>query len=211
MLLLSACSAEWRVADERLAGVSPAIGMGVLIVVVVQELPQSRLEVLSRTKVALCKEPATENPEPKFDLIEPTAVLGREMEHVLVRWVAQKRSPFLAAPQRLCVQRDIAPLGDQRAYRQAPVRVEVVQNPMVTVHFGEVIGGVAKMGDEIVTGSRRAQIPRHLSRRHGERREQSTGAMTDVLILASPSFPRLGLLGRVLRAESASPSSRRSR
>ena len=76
---------------------------------------------------------------------------------------------------------------------------------MVTVHFGEVIGGVAKMGDEIVTGSRRAQIPRHLSRRHGERREQSARAMTDVLILASPSFPRLGLLGRVFRMQNLHP------
>ena len=64
--------------------------------------------------------------------------------------VAQKSSPPLAAPQRLLVQGDIAPLGDQLADRQAPVRVEVVYDPMVAVHWGDVIDGVAKMGDEVV-------------------------------------------------------------
>ena len=94
VLLLGASPAERRVADQGLAGVGPAIGMGVMRVVVLHESPEPRLEVGRRAEVALGEEPSREGTEPELDLVQPAAVLGREIEDMLMGRVAQEGPPL---------------------------------------------------------------------------------------------------------------------
>lgn len=162
VLFLCARPTEGCVADQRLAGVGPPMGMGVIRVVVLHEPPEPRLEVDRGAEVPLGEEPPREGPEPELHLVQPAAVPGREVEHVPVGRVAQERPPLRAAALDLAVQGNVAPLGDQLADRQAPVGVEVVHDPMVALHVGESRGGMAEMGDEVLSGPRRAQVSRHL-------------------------------------------------
>jgi hypothetical protein len=61
-------------------------------VVVVQIRGQARDEFLGRCEVAALQETTSQGAEPKFDLVEPGTVLGREVEHMLVSGIGAARS-----------------------------------------------------------------------------------------------------------------------
>src|SRR3990167_3842320 len=82
--LLTASLAKWRRSHQGLPCIGPAIWMGVVVVVVLQELVQSLFKVGCRTEVATLEKTSLENTEPQFHLIQPGTVNRREMEHVSV-------------------------------------------------------------------------------------------------------------------------------
>src|SRR5579871_3195898 len=73
-LLLASCLAEGRGAHQGLAGIRPAIRVGVPGVVVVQPAFQALLEVQGRGKVTAPQEPSGQNAEERFHLVQPRAV-----------------------------------------------------------------------------------------------------------------------------------------
>ena len=73
-----------------MSGVGPAIWMSATSVVFVKVRGQACDEFLGRSKVAALEPATRQRAEPQFDLVEPRAVFGREVEHVLVFGVRQK-------------------------------------------------------------------------------------------------------------------------
>ena len=103
--LLAAGLAEGSGTNQRLPGVRPAVGMGAVGIMVVEVSGQTRHEFLSRCKVAPFQEAACQGAEPQFDLVEPRAVFGREVENMLVFGVRQKAASLLASAQVALAER----------------------------------------------------------------------------------------------------------
>ena len=58
-------------------------------VVVVEEVAEQVLEHFGRAKVASLEKAASQNAEPEFHLVQPRAMLGREMKDVFVDTLAR--------------------------------------------------------------------------------------------------------------------------
>ena len=95
-LLLSSRLAERRGADQRFPGIRPPIRMSVVAIVDRQPPLDSFLERLRIGEVTPLEEPATQDTEEQFHLVEPRTVNGCEVEHVLVARVDQERPAFPA-------------------------------------------------------------------------------------------------------------------
>src|SRR3989454_5584364 len=87
--------------DERLPGLGPPIRMRIMGVVYVKIIKQLSLKVVDRTKVPALDKTAGQHPKLPFHLIEPRPVFGRKMQHILMRRIAQERSPLHASLQGL--------------------------------------------------------------------------------------------------------------
>jgi hypothetical protein len=135
--LLAPCLAEGRGPNQRLPVVGPAIGVSAVGVVVVQVRGQACDEFLGRGEVAALQEAASQGAEPQFDLVEPRAVLGREVEDVLVIGIGQEGASLLAGAQILLVERQAVEFRQEFADVQAPMGVQVVEDPMATLLVGE--------------------------------------------------------------------------
>ena len=94
--LLAAGLAEGRGANQRLPGVGPTVRMSAMSVVVVQVRGQAGDEFLGRGEVTPFEEATSQGAEPQFDLAEPRAVLGREVEDMLVFGIGQEDAALLA-------------------------------------------------------------------------------------------------------------------
>ena len=128
--LLAACLAEGRGPNQRLPRVGPAVRMGAMGVVIVQIGRQACAEVLGGGEVTALEESARQRTKPQFDLVEPRAMLGREVEHVLVIGIGQKGTPLLAGAQLFFVEGQSVQSSQEFANVQTPVRVQVVEDPM---------------------------------------------------------------------------------
>ena len=109
-----------------------------MLVVVVQESPQPRLELRRRTEVPTPQKPPRQHAEPQLHLIQPTAMLRREHEAVRIALRTQKRP---ALPARLQGTGPKRPAVDRRQHLadlQAPVRIQVVYHPGDLVPVAEV-------------------------------------------------------------------------
>lgn len=190
--LLAPCLAERRGANQRLSGVSPAIGVSAESVVVVQVRGQACDEFLGRCEVAAFQEAASQGAEPQFDLVEPRAMLGREVEDVLVIGISQEGTSLLAGAQILLVERQAIEFRQEFADIEAPMGVQVVEDPMAALPVGELRRDMGQMGSEIDAGACHAQVPRDLTGGDDERGDQATGAVADVFVFASFGFARLG-------------------
>src|SRR5438270_5430805 len=107
-------------------------------------------------------------------------MLGCEVKHMPVCRIRQERAPLLPRPQQPRLEGDIAQGGNVLTDFQAPVRVQVVQDPIKLLELPEMRSHVAKVPAEILTGSRRAEVPDHLTRGYGERGNQGARAVADV-------------------------------
>jgi len=190
--LLAACLAEGRGANQRLPGVGPAVRTCATSVVVVQVLGQACDEFLGRCEVAAFQEATSQGAEPQFDLVEPRAVLGCEVEEVLVIGIGQERAPLLAGAQVWFVKRQAVQLSHELANVQTPVRVQVVEDPMEALVIGELRGDMGQVGGEIDAGACHAQVPRYLAGGDDERGNQATDAVSDVFVLTFFGFAWLG-------------------
>src|SRR5207244_2573007 len=72
--LLVACLTEGRSPDQGLTRISPAVGVGVLRVVIIEVGAQAVLEFCRRSEVAALEETAREDAEPQLHLVEPRPV-----------------------------------------------------------------------------------------------------------------------------------------
>ena len=186
--LLSARLAEGGGTNQRLPGVGPAVGMGAMGVVVVQISGQTGDEFLGRCEVAAFQEATGQGAEPQFDLVEPRTVLGREVEHMLVSGVGEKGATLHAGAQGFLVERQAVESRHDFTNLQAPMGVQIVENPMETLVVRELRGNVRQMGGEIHAGACHAQVPHDLAGGHDERSDQAARTMTDVFMLAFFGF-----------------------
>src|SRR5262249_7149739 len=123
-------------------------------------------------------------------LIQPRAMLGREVKDMLVRRVAQKRTPLPARLQLPRIKRNITECRDPLADFQAPVGIQVVHHPVKARTVAEMAGHMTDVPGEVRTGPRRAEIPHDFPRGYHERSDQRPRAVADVLEL-----PLLGMAG----------------
>jgi hypothetical protein len=63
---------------------------------------------------------------------------------------------------------EVAPRGYQLAHVQAPVRIKVVEHPVIAGHGEELLPHVRQMCREVLTGPCRAEMPQYLPRGHHE-------------------------------------------
>lgn len=196
--LLAACLAERSGANQWLPGVRPAIGMGAVEIMVVKVSSQACDEFIGRCEVASFQEAPRQGAEPQFDLVEPRAMFGREMEHMLVFGVRQKVASLLASAQVAFAERHSVQLSHESANVQTPMGIQVIENPMEPPVVGELRRDVVQMSGEIQARACHAQIPEDLTRGDDERSHQAARAMTDVLVFAFFRFARLDENRRVL-------------
>ena len=157
-------------------------------VVIVQVCGQACDEVLGRCEVAAFQEAARQGAEPQFDLVEPRAMLGREVEHVLVVGIGQKGTPLLAGAQFFFVKGQSVQSSQELANVQTPVGVQVVEDPMEPLLLWELRRDMGQMGGEIRAGACHAQVPYDLASGNDKRGDQAAGAVTDVFVFAFLGF-----------------------
>jgi hypothetical protein len=87
------------------------------------------------------------------------------MEDMLMRGITQEGASLAAALQRPGSPGKRAPQGDQTTDIQTPVRIEVIENPVLAGHRWQLGDHRLQMGSTILTGPRQAKIPEHLARR----------------------------------------------
>src|SRR6266404_557844 len=191
MPLLATCLAEGGGSDQRLARVGPTIGMGVVCVVILQVGLQSGFKFGRARKVAAFEKAPLQDTEPQLHLIEPRTMFGREMENMFVGRITQERAPLNSPQQVFFDEGDVTPLGYELTNFQAPMRVQVVQDPVVALLIRELAPDVGQVGGEIHAGACQAEIPQHLPGRHYERGHQGPCAMANVFLLAFLRFARL--------------------
>ena len=118
-------------------------------------------------------------------------MLGREVEDVLVIGIGQEGASLLAGAQLFLVERQAVEIGQEFANVQAPMSVQVVEDPMAALVVRELRRDMGQMVGEIDAGARYAQVPDDLAGGDDERGDQATGAVADVLVLALFGFSRL--------------------
>jgi len=96
-------------------------------------------------------------------------MLGRKVEDMLMGRIAQKHAACSAASQGLRAVGDRTPLSDETAAIETPMGIEIVDDPIVTLHGRQLMDDVGQMGGPICTGARLAEMPHELSRRHHKR------------------------------------------
>ena len=188
--------------DQRLARVRPRIGVGLVRIVVVdvgQDLPR---QVCLGQEVATPDHPPRHHAEPYLHLVQPTPVLGREVDDVPVRRVRQERPPLRPPLELLRLELDPVQPREQPAHLQAPVRVEVIHHPMHPLHVRVAAAQpqhrVAEVRPEVLVGPAGRHVAVDLPRRGHEGGQQAARAMTDVLRFAQLGQPGLRRLARVL-------------
>ena len=131
-------------------------------IVVFQVSGQACDEFPSRGEIAALQEATSQGAEPQFDLVQSRTVLGREVKDVLVVRVCQKGAALHAGAQVALAERQTVQLCQQLANVQAPMRVQVVENPMEPLVVGELRRNMLQMGGEVYAGAGHAQIPDEL-------------------------------------------------
>jgi len=170
-------------------------------VVIVQVSGQARDEFFGRCEITALQPATSQGAEPQLDLVEPGAVLGREMKDVLVFEVRQESTSLSARAQVAFVERQSVQSCHEFAHVQTPVGVQVVEDPMKPLLVGELRRDMGQMSGEINAGACHAQIPHDLSRGHHEGGDQGAGAVADVFVLAFLGFARLGQNRGILALE----------
>ena len=105
-------------------------------VVNLKRVTQTGCKLLGRTDIASFQKLTGQDATPQRNLIEPGAMFGRKVEHMLMSRVAQKGPSLPASAQILGDKGPLAPLGDQTAEVEAPVGIAIIHHPVVTVHVG---------------------------------------------------------------------------
>src|SRR6185436_9670474 len=98
---LAARLAQRRASDQGFSGIRPAVGMSVAQVVCLQPAVDPPFKLRRTVEVTAFEELPRQDAEEQLHLVEPRAVQGREVEHVFVVGVAEKRPSLLARFQLL--------------------------------------------------------------------------------------------------------------
>jgi hypothetical protein len=166
-------------------------------VIVVDKRKQPRLEIRHRDEIPALQEPPCKDAKPQLHLIEPGAMRRSEVEHMLVGWVSQKGSSLQASLQLSRNEGDVAQLGYDATDFQAPMGIQVIQDPVKPLDLGKPPGDVSQVSGEVHTVARRAQVADDFTGRYDERGDESACSVPNVVLLASRGFAGLSWLRRV--------------
>src|SRR5207245_3367293 len=119
-----------------------------------------------RAEVPTFQEATCQDAQPQFDLIEPRPMFRRKMEEMLMGWIAQECSPLFPPAQGLGNAGEITPRRHEAADVQAPMRIEIIDHPVIAGHGGELLPDIGQMCREVLTGAGRPEMPEHLPRRY---------------------------------------------
>ena len=168
-----------------------------MCVIDLQVVSQTGFKSVGRIEIAPFEKPPGQDAEPQLDLVEPGTVFRRKMEHMPMARIAQEGPALHASAQVFGPIRDITPLRHEATDREAPMGIEIIHDPIVAPHRGQLGHNVSQMGGKISTGAGLPYIPHDLPCRDDKRRDQGPDTMTDILVLAFLGFPRDHWLGRV--------------
>ena len=119
-------------------------------------------------------------------------MLGREVEDVFVLGIGQEDAALGARFEIFFVEGSAVESGDEFANVEAPMRVEIVEDPMEAFALGMLIGDVLQMGGEIPARAGLAEIPHDFAGGDHERSDQATRAEADVFVFAFLGLAGLG-------------------
>lgn len=151
--------------------------MHVVLFEVCQELTG---EVGLGGELATAQQAPLGHPQPDFDLIEPTAVFGRVMDHAPMLGISEERPTLPAGAQTLRVKAHAGQPRDGAAEVHAPVRVQVVHDPREPLRVEELPRHVVHVPAEVPTGSPGQHIADHLPCRHDQTGDQAARAVANV-------------------------------
>ncbi len=80
-------------------------------------------------------------------------MFGRKVEDMRMAWIAQECPALHTMAQGLGHKGHLAPLRHHTADVKAPVGVEIIHHPVVTVHVWQWLDDMGQMGSEIGTGA----------------------------------------------------------
>lgn len=93
-------------------------------------------------------------------------MLGGKVQDRLMGRIAQKRTALDTALQRGGAIRDGTPLGHETTHVEAPVGMEMIDDPIVALHHRPLLNDGGQRGGPIRTGAGRAEMPDELARWH---------------------------------------------
>jgi hypothetical protein len=76
------------------------------------------------------------------------------------------------------------------------VGVQIIHDPIITLHAGEVLIRLVEVGNKICGCACRPQAPGDVPGGHGQRVDEHARAMANVLVFTTLALPRLGRLRR---------------
>ena len=171
--------------------------MRVVGVVDVHKVTQTRFKIVGRGKITALEKPTGQHAQPQLDLIEPGPMRGRQVEAMLMGRIAQEGAALHAAPPSLRAGGHMTPWRDALADLKAPVRLEMIDHPIIALHRRELLDDVREMGGPLLTGARLAEMPHQLARRDDAGGQERAHPRADVLVLALFWLTRWHRLGGV--------------
>jgi hypothetical protein len=116
------------------------------------------------------------------------------MQYMLMRRIAQERSPLHTSLECLGDKGEITPRCHEAADLQAPVRIEIIDHPVIVLHGWQLVAYVGQMRSKVLTGAGRAKMPQHLAGRHNKEGNQDPHRMADVFVFTFLGLAWLGQL-----------------
>jgi hypothetical protein len=120
-----------------------------------------------------------------------------KVKDMLMGRITQECAPLHASASRLGNRGQITPCGDQATDVQAPMRIEIIDHPIIALHVRQLLDHVRQMCSEIRTGPRGAEIPHDLPRWDDKGGQQHARAMPNVFLLAFFGLAGLHQLGGI--------------
>jgi hypothetical protein len=160
--------------------------------VYVKVIKQPRCNVIDRANISALEQTTRQPSKPPCHLMEPRPVLRGKRHHMRMGRIAQERPPRRSPPRRLGKQGESAPCGHEAAHLQAPVGMEMIDDPVRAWHGGEWPDDVGQRCGAVRTGACGAAMPPHRAGRHHTGGPHDPHPMADGLGLTCLRFPRLG-------------------
>src|SRR4029450_2668134 len=121
LALLAAGLTKRRRPDQRLARIGTPIWVSVMGGGDLKTARQARLKILGLSVIAALEKTPLQDAKPQLHLIEPGAMLGREVKDMLMGRIAEERTPLGALMQGRRDNGTRTPLGHETADLEAPV------------------------------------------------------------------------------------------
>ena len=125
--------------------IGPPIWISVIGVVDLKIVRQARVKIWGRSVIAALEKTPRQDAKPQLHLIEPGAMLGRKVQDMLRGRIVEERPPLGASMQGLVDQGDRTPLGHETADLETPVGIEIIYDPIVALHRGQLVDDVGQM------------------------------------------------------------------
>jgi len=150
-----------------------------------------------RIEIASLEKLPGQDAEPQLDLVEPGAVFRGKMEHMSMTRIAEKNPSLYTAAEVFGHIWDLTPLRHTATDLEAPMSIEIIHDPIIAPHRGQLGHHVCQMGRKIGTGARLPDIPHDLPCRDDKGSDQGPDPVPDVLVLPFLGLARDHRLGGV--------------